>query len=63
MHTELQELDRKEAKAHRALMNDPRPMADPTATHTPEILAAWEAAADACRAYREAHGLVGKRGY
>lgn len=36
-----------EAKAYRALMDDPRVIADPTAAHTPELLKAWD---DACAA-------------
>ncbi|WP_164547172.1 hypothetical protein [Mesorhizobium sp. M6A.T.Cr.TU.016.01.1.1] len=49
----LKTLMQAEAKAHRALMNDPRCLADPKAEHTPAILAAWEAAADALRAHRQ----------
>ena len=40
-------LVREERAAWRALMNDPRVLADPTSEHTPEIKTRWEAAADA----------------
>ena len=43
-------LVREERAAWRALMNDPRVIADPRSEHTPEIKARWEAAADAHRA-------------
>ena len=42
---ELRAAMQAEAKAYRALMNDPRVIADKTASHTPELLAAWN---DAC---------------
>lgn len=44
-------------KAHRALLNDPKVLADPTATHTPSLYAAWTNAADAECAFRVAHDL------
>ena len=47
IYEELYAAKLSEAKAYRALMNDPRIMADKTATHTPELLAAWN---DACAA-------------
>jgi hypothetical protein len=53
-HSELRELDRKSDKLHRLKY---------TPAFTPEIEDAYEAAAKACRDYREAHDLVGKRGY
>lgn len=52
----LSQLIKAEADAWNALMNDPRVIADPTAEHTPEIKARWEAAAEAERAYRAEHG-------
>jgi ferric-dicitrate binding protein FerR (iron transport regulator) len=45
-------LVKEERAAWRALMNDPRVIADPKSEHTPEIKARWEAAADA---HREAY--------
>lgn len=59
MASELQRLMKEERAAWRAMMNDPKPMADPNAPHTPAIRARWEAAADAEYAYREQHGLLG----
>ncbi len=56
----LKELQKAERAAWKALMNDPRPMADPNAPHTPEIKARWEAAADAEYEYRKARNLLGK---
>ena len=44
-------------KAWRALMNDPKVLADTTTTHTPEIEQAWKNAADAECAFRVAHEL------
>jgi len=52
--TDLAALMKAERKAYRALMNDPRVIADPRATHTPELWAAYEAAAKAERNFREA---------
>ena len=49
---QLEAVKKSERKALRALMNDPRVIADPTATHTPELRQAWEAAANAEREYR-----------
>ena len=45
IYKELSAAKLAEAKAYRALMNDPRVIADPKATHTPELLKAWN---DAC---------------
>ena len=53
----LKNLMAAEKKAWKALMNDPRVIADPRAEHTPELKAAWEAAAEAERIYRTAHNL------
>lgn len=53
----LNQLMKAEDEAWKALMNDPRVLADPEASHTPEIKARWEAAADAEYAYRQKHGL------
>jgi hypothetical protein len=53
----LKDLIKEERAAWKALMDDPRVLADPKAEHTPEIKARWEAAADAEREYREAHGI------
>jgi hypothetical protein len=52
----LDALKNAERKAYRALMNDPRVTADPRATHTPEIWAAYADAADAEARYREQIG-------
>ena len=54
----LKDLMKAEAAEYKALMNDPKVLADPTATHTPELKLAWETAADNECAYREAHGLL-----
>ena len=62
-HAALKVLDREAGNAYRALLNDPAVKADPQATHTPELYAAWEAAADKCWNYREQHELRGQRGY
>lgn len=56
----LQNLMKAERKAYRALLNDPRVLADLTATHTPALKKAWEDAADAEFAYRNSHGMVGR---
>lgn len=53
----LKDLMKAERAAWKALMNDPKVLANPKAEHTPEIKKAWESAADAERAYREAHGI------
>lgn len=53
-HPELRELDRTESKLFRVMY---------TPAATPEAVAAYEAAADACYQYRKAHDLIGKRGY
>ena len=50
----LRELDRKEAKAFRVMY---------TPAATPEAVAVYEAAANACWDYREKHGMMGKKGY
>jgi len=50
----LRELDRTESKLFRVMY---------TPAATPEAVAAYEAAAEECRKYREAHDLLGKRGY
>ena len=56
--TTLKNLMKAEKAAYAALMNDPRVIADTTAVHTPELYAAWLAAADAERAFREAMELA-----
>jgi len=53
-HITLRELDRKANKLHRVMY---------TPAATPEAVAAYEAAADACWQYRNANDLIGKRGY
>lgn len=53
---ELETLKKAERKAWRGLMNDPRVKSDPSATHTPELYAAYEAAAKAGREYRSQIG-------
>lgn len=53
-HPELRKLDRIADRLHRLKY---------TPAFTSEIEAAYEAAAANCRAYRETHDLVGKRGY
>lgn len=55
----LQKLMKNERAAWKALMNDPAVIADPKALHTPALREAWERAADAERAFREEHGLIG----
>jgi hypothetical protein len=63
MHTTLKTLDKAEAKAWRAVMNGTETDARTVYGEEGKNHLAWCAAADACRKYREAHGLVGKRGY
>jgi hypothetical protein len=58
MDATLKNLMKIERRAFKTLLNDPRCLADPTAPHTPELKKAWEDAADAEHAYREAHGLL-----
>ena len=53
----LNKLMKSEAKAYRALMNDPKVIADPKSTHTPSLVKAWDEACAAERNFREAHGL------
>lgn len=53
-HQTLKELDRKANKLHRVMY---------TPAATPEAVAAYEAAADACYQYRKEHDLIGKKGY
>ena len=53
-HPALRELDRIEAKLFRVMY---------TPKATPEAVAAYEAAAEECRKYREDHDLIGKRGW
>jgi hypothetical protein len=50
----LRQLDQIANRLHRVMY---------TPAATPEAVAAYEAAAEECRKYREAHGLLGKRGY
>lgn len=53
-HPELRKLDRNADRFFRLQY---------TPAYTPEVQAAHEAAQEACRNYRQAHDLVGKRGY
>jgi hypothetical protein len=53
-HSELRQLDRTANRLHRVMY---------TPAATPEAVAAYETAAEACRKYREEHDLLGKRGY
>jgi len=53
-HSTLRQLDRIEIKLFRVMY---------TPAATAEAVAAYEAAAEECRKYREAHDLLGKRGY
>lgn len=53
-HPTLRQLDRIADRLHRGMY---------TPKATPEYVAAYEAAAEECRKYREAHDLIGKRGY
>ncbi len=50
----LRALDRNESKLFRVMY---------TPKATPEAVAAYEAAANACWDYREAHGVLGQKGY
>jgi hypothetical protein len=54
----LKPLMARESKAYRALMNDPAVIANPTFTHTPELMAEWDAACAAERAMRESFDLA-----
>lgn len=58
MDATLKNLMKIERRAFNALLNDPRCKADPSSAHTPELKKAWEDAADAEYAYREARGLL-----
>jgi hypothetical protein len=53
-HPALRELDRIANRLHRVMY---------TPKATPEAVAAYYAAAEECREYREAHDLIGVRGY
>jgi hypothetical protein len=53
-HSALRILDLKADRLHRVMH---------TPAATPEAVAAYEAAADACWQYRNAHDLLGKKGY
>lgn len=63
MHTNLKALDQAERKAWRVKMNGSEADASTVYGQEGKNELAWRAAADACRTYREAHGLIGKRGY
>ena len=56
-HAMLKDLMKAERKAYRALMNDPKVIADPKSTHTPSLIKAWDEACAAERSFREAHDL------
>lgn len=62
-HLELRALDRIEGKAWRVMMNGSEADARTVKGEEGVNYLAWCAAADRCRAYREAHGLEGMRGY
>lgn len=62
-HTALKILDKAEAKAHRVMMKGSEADARSVRGEEGKNYLAWCAAADACHAYREAHNLIGKRGY
>jgi hypothetical protein len=53
-HHTLRELDLTANRLHRVMY---------TPAATPEAVAAYEAAAEECRKYREAHDLIGRRGW
>ena len=57
MTTELKNLMSAERRAYRALVHDPAVIANPCATHTPALWAAYEQAASAEREYRIANGI------
>ena len=58
MANELKILDRTEAKAWNVMMNGSEADARTVRGEEGRNYVAWCAAADACRAYREAHGLL-----
>ena len=60
-HTSLKTLDKIEAAAWRAMMNGSEADARSVYGEEGPTYLAWCAAADACRAYREAHDLIGRR--
>lgn len=62
-HPALKTLDQAERKAFRVMMNGSEIDARTVRGEEGKNYIAWCKAADACGAYREAHGLVGKRGY
>lgn len=55
--TELKTFTKATNAAWKALMNDPIVVANPTSAHTPELLSAWNSAADSERHFREKHEL------
>lgn len=63
MHTTLKALDKAERKAWNAKMRGSEADASTIYGQEGKNEMAWRAAADACREYREAHGLLGVRGY
>lgn len=63
MRTILRSLDQTEAKAFRAMMNGSEQDARTVYGEEGRNYIAWCAAADACFAYRQEHGVVGRRGY
>jgi hypothetical protein len=60
-HPTLKTLEKTEAKLWRAMMNGSEADARTVYGEEGKSYLAWCAAADACRAYREAHDLVGVR--
>lgn len=59
----LKSLDAAERKAFRVKMSGSEADACTLFGKEGKNELAWRVAADACGAFREAHGLVGKRGY
>lgn len=66
-HSELRNLDRAADRAYNAMLRgkqDCEPCRENSwTTQDPALYQALERAYEACRAYRVAHDLVGKRGY
>jgi len=62
-HEALKTLDKAEAKAFRVKMSGSEADACTIYGKEGKNEIAWRKAADACAKYREAHDLIGKRGY
>jgi hypothetical protein len=66
-HPALRQLDRNADRAYRAMLNgkmDCEPCRENSwTTQDPVLYQALEAAYAECRTYREAHNLIGMRGY